>query len=73
MFPPLFPNKILFGHALVVATVLCNEKESDMYVYSCRLREMIDEIENTNCAHEEEKKKKRRRRTMMTWLSVPVS
>ena len=27
-----------------------------MYVYSSRLREMIDGIENTNCVHEEEKK-----------------
>ena len=71
--PPLpFPNKRLFGHALVVAIVLCNDIESDMYVYSSRLREMIDGIENTNCAHEEEEKEERRR-TMMTWLSVPVS
>ena len=54
--PPPFPNKRLFGHALVVAIVLCNNIESDMYVYSSRLREMIDGIENINCVHEKEKK-----------------
>ena len=27
-----------------------------MYVYSSRLREMIDGIENINCVHEKEKK-----------------
>ena len=39
-----------------MAIVLCNDIESDMYVYSSRLREMIDGIENINCVHEEEKK-----------------
>ena len=59
--PPLslFPNKRLFVHALVVATVLCNEIESDIYVFSDRLREMIDGIENINSAHEEEEKEEK--------------
>ena len=42
-----------------MATVLCNEIESDMYVFSDRLRDMIDGIENINSAHEEEEKEEK--------------